>query len=249
MFYVYAHYKADDPTGDPFYIGKGKSKRELSNKRNPFWKNIVSKHGFISKRLAENLTEQEAWDLEISLISQYGKLSDGTGCLCNLANGGEGASGTVHTDKTKAKWSLAKKGKTWEEIYGVEQAQRMREQRKTTGRKPHTEETKKKMSASKKGQKNPMFGKSPSPEHSRNLSKAKIGKPSNTKGKKHSEIARQNYKKAAIIRASNPELRKKISESSMGKRDSKETKAKKSAAAKLREAKKKLLTTKEIKNE
>lgn len=53
--------------------------------------------------------------------------------------------------------------------------------------------------------------------------------------------------KAAIIRASNPEIRKKISEGNMGKKDSDETKAKKSQAAKLREATKKLLTIKEIK--
>jgi hypothetical protein len=247
MFYVYAHYKADDPTGVPFYIGKGKSLRELSNKRNQFWKNIVAKHGFISKKIAENLTEQEAWDLEKSLILTYGKLSDGTGCLCNIANGGEGASGTVHTENTKEKWSVAKKGKTWEEIYGVEQAQLIRAKRKLTGRKPHTEETKKKMAESKMGERNPMFRKSPTPEHSRKLSEAKIGKPSNTKGKQHSEKARQNYTTAAIIRASNPEIRKKISDSNMGKKDSEETKAKKSQAAKLREATKKLLTIKEIK--
>jgi len=247
MFYVYAHYKADDPTSVPFYIGKGKSLRELSTKRNQFWKNIVAKHGFISKKIAENLTEQEAWDLEKSLISTYGKLSDGTGYLCNIADGGEGASGTVHTKNTKEKWSVAKKGKTWEEIYGVEQAQLIRAKRKLTGRKPQTEETKKKISESKIGEKNPMFGKSLTPEHRRKLSKAKISKPSNTKGKQHSEKARQNYTKAAILRASNPEIRKKISDSNMGKKDSEETKAKKSQAAKLREATKKLLTIKEIK--
>ena len=69
----------------------------------------------------------------------------------NIADGGEGASGTTHTDETKAKWSIAKKGKTWEEIYGPEQAQKMREQRKITGRKPHSEETKKKISDALKG--------------------------------------------------------------------------------------------------
>ena len=242
MFYVYAHYKADSPDNDPFYIGKGKSLRDLSHKRNPHWKNIVAKHGFVSKRLAENLTEEQAWDLEKTLIKQYGKLSEGTGCLCNMANGGEGASGTIHSAETKSKWSIAKKGKTWEEIYGVEQAQRMREQRKITGRKPQSEETRRKISESKKGEKNPMYGKSLSLEHSRKLSEAKLGKPSNAKGKKYSEETRQNYKKAAIIRATNPAINEKISNSLKGIKRSEETKRKMAEAAKLREAKKKLST-------
>jgi hypothetical protein len=58
---------------------------------------------------------------------------------------------------------------------------------------------------------------------------------------------RQNYKKAAILRSSNSEIRKKISDSNIGKKDSEKTKAKKSQAAKLREAAKKLSTIKEIK--
>lgn len=239
MFYVYAHFKADDITGDPFYIGKGKNKRELSNRRNPLWKNIVAKHGFVSKRIAENLTEQEAWNLEKTLISQFGKLSEGTGCLCNMADGGEGASGAVHSNTTKEKWSAAKKGKTWEEIYGVEQAQRIREQRKITGRKPHSEETKKKMSLAKQGVNNPMYGKSPNDEHSKKLSEAKIGKPSNTKGKKFSETARQNMSVAAKLREADPVKRKKISNKLKGRSFSEETRKRMSEAAKLREAKKK----------
>ena len=242
MFYVYAHYRADSPDSNPFYIGKGKSLRDISHKRNPHWKNIVAKHGFISKRIAENLTEDEAWELEKTLIKQYGKLSEGTGCLCNLADGGEGASGTIHSAETKSKWSIAKKGKTWEEIYGVEQAQRIREQRKITGRKPQTDESRRKISESKKGKKNPMYGKSPSPEHSRKLSEAKIGKPSNSKGKKFSEIARQNMSKAAIIREADPVKKEKISKKLKGRTFTDETRMRMSEAAKLREAKKKLST-------
>ena len=242
MFYVYAHYKSDSPDSDPFYIGKGKSSRDSYHKRNPYWKNIVAKHGFVSKRIAENLTEQEAWELEKTLIKQYGKLTEGTGCLCNIADGGEGASGTIHSAETKAKWSVAKKGKTWEEIYGVEQAQRIREKRKITGRKPQTDEVRRKISESKKGKKNPMYGKSPSPEHSRKLSEAKIGKPSNSKGKKFSEIARQNMSKAAIIREADPVKKEKISKKLKGRTFTDETRMRMSEAAKLREAKKKLST-------
>ena len=239
MFYVYAHYKADDPTGNPFYIGKGKGSRELSHNRNPFWQNIVKKHGFISKRLHENLTEQEAWDIEINLINQFGKLTEGGGCLCNLADGGEGASGVKHSNTTKEKWSWAKKGKTWEEIYGPEKAAEIRAKRKLKKR-VQTEETRKKISESKKGEKNPMYGKSPSPEHSAKLSAARIGKPSNNKGKTASEESRQNYKKAAILRAARTDIYEKVSAKLTGIKRSEETRRKMSDAAKAREALKKL---------
>ena len=63
----------------PYYIGKGKNKRDASKYRNRFWKNIVKKHGFIVKRVRENLTEQEAWDLETELIKKYAKISKGSG--------------------------------------------------------------------------------------------------------------------------------------------------------------------------
>lgn len=242
MFYVYAHYRADDPEGLPFYIGKGKGSREHSHKRNPHWKNIVSKHGFIAKKIKENLTEQEAWDLEKVLIQQFGKLSDHTGCLCNLANGGEGASGTVHSDATKLKWSNSKKGKTWEEIYGIDGAAQIREKRKLTGRKPHSKETIEKIRQANSGSNSHMFGKKLSPETREKLSKARKGKPSPTKGKKYTEETRQNYKKAAIIREANPVRREQISKKLTGIKRSKETKRKMSEAAKLREAKKKLLS-------
>ena len=239
MYYVYAHYKADDPNGLPFYIGKGKNQRDLSQTRNQFWKNISTKHGFVSKRLHENLTEQEAWDIETALIEQYGKLSEGTGCLCNLSNGGEGASGVVHSVETKQKWSNAKKGKTWEEIYGIEQANKMREDRKKIKR-VHSVETREKMSASKKGENNPMFAKTFSDEHKEKLSEARIGKPSPTKGIKHSDKARQNYAKAAKIRVARADIYKKVSSKLTGITRSEETKKKMSSAAKAREALKKL---------
>ena len=241
MFFVYAHYKSDDQNGFPFYIGKGKNKRDLSTYRNRFWKNIANKHGYIVKRIKENLTEQQAWDLEKELIKSYGKLIDGTGCLCNISDGGEGAAGTIHSQETKDKWSKSKKGKTYEEIYGVEKAKFMRESRRksSTGR-IHSEETKKKLSIAKQGEKNPMFGKSPDDEHSKNLSNAKLGKPSNSKGKKYSEETRQNYKKAATLREADPAKRKKRSAKLTGIKRSEETRKKMAEAAILREAKKKL---------
>jgi hypothetical protein len=235
MFYVYAHYKADNPSGLPFYIGKGKGSRDVSLKRNKFWKSIVDKHGFIVKRLCENLTEQEAWDLESALIEQYGKLTEGTGSLCNFSNGGEGASGVVHSNETKKKWSDAKKGKTWEEIYGPLQSAAIRAKRKLKKR-IQTEETRKKISEAHTGK----IGKPHTTESKLKMSAGKTGKPSPVKGIKHTDKARQNYKQAAILRSTRKDIYDKVSSKLTGIKRSEETRRKMSEAAKAREALKRL---------
>jgi hypothetical protein len=233
MYFVYAHYKSDDQNGLPFYIGKGKNKRDLSTYRNRFWKNIANKHGYIVKRVKDNLTEEQAWDLEKELIKSYGKLIDGTGCLSNISDGGEGASGTIHSQETKNKWSEIKKGRSLSIEHKLAISNGLK------GRK-HSAETKKKLSDLKQGKKNPMFGKTFTQEHKNKLSKNMIGKPGRTKGKKLSEKARQNMSKAAIIRAKDTSISQKISIKLKGIKRSEETRKKMAEAAKLREAKKKL---------
>lgn len=73
-FYVYAWLRKD---GTPYYIGKGKGSRAYRNK-----KAKVS-------ILHENLTEKEAWDLEIELIAKFKRKADG-GILINKTLGGNG---------------------------------------------------------------------------------------------------------------------------------------------------------------
>jgi len=69
----------------------GSKKRNLKIKViHKLWKNGLS---VIKIKFAENLTEQEALDLEMELIALYGRRSNGTGILCNLTDGGEGPSG------------------------------------------------------------------------------------------------------------------------------------------------------------
>ena len=90
-YYVYEHATED---GDVYYIGKGKGNRAWSKEgRNDFWRKKALKHGMAVSIVEDGLTEQEAFDLEVSLISHYGRRDNGTGCLVNLTDGGEGASG------------------------------------------------------------------------------------------------------------------------------------------------------------
>lgn len=84
MAYVYGHYKAD--TGELFYIGKGNGKRAWEHRsRNPHWKAIVNKHGLSVKILEDNLTDEQAYQKEKSLVEEIG--------LDNLSNMTEGGIG------------------------------------------------------------------------------------------------------------------------------------------------------------
>jgi len=92
MFYVYLHIRNDD--GSPFYVGKGYGNRYKQRDRvNKHWKNIVNKYGFDIILLEQDLSEPEAFELEKYWIKRIGRISDKTGSLVNITNGGDGASG------------------------------------------------------------------------------------------------------------------------------------------------------------
>jgi hypothetical protein len=85
-FYVYAHYSSEGDIS-PFYIGKGKGNRAYNTNRSELWKEKASE-GFVVKILKDNLTEPEAYDLEIKLIKLYGRVLYENGTLVNIAPGG-----------------------------------------------------------------------------------------------------------------------------------------------------------------
>jgi len=148
MFYTYSHQKIDD--GKIFYIGKGQGNRAFSeNRRNKYWKSIVAKHGFLAEILAVWKTEKEALDHEKLLISCF---KDMGYKLANLTDGGEGSAGLKQSEETKAKRSIALKGRKRpiEEMVNAWKA--------NTGRIP-TEATRIKLSLSKKGKVSSFKGK------------------------------------------------------------------------------------------
>ena len=85
MYYVYVHTRLKDDS--IFYVGKGKGDRlNTKTQRNDYWNNIVKKDGgFVAKVVKDNLTNEEACELEKKMITEIG--------LDNLANLAEGGSG------------------------------------------------------------------------------------------------------------------------------------------------------------
>lgn len=96
---VYAHLTSD--TDELFYIGKGKARRPFTkHNRNLHWHRIVNKHGFTVKLLAQNLSEDEAFNLEQNLIIKYKAENL---CKANYVDGGRGIPGYKHTEETRKK--------------------------------------------------------------------------------------------------------------------------------------------------
>lgn len=106
-FYVYLHKRATD--GKVFYVGKGTRYRATAKHgRSEFWKNIVAKHGLVVEYAQRGMQEWWAFELEQELISMYGREN-----LCNLTDGGEGASGCVASDGTKLKLAAMRWTPEW----------------------------------------------------------------------------------------------------------------------------------------
>lgn len=114
--YVYRHRRLD--TNEVFYIGKGsvyqsvKSRKSYKKRysrafsrgsRNIWWNNIVNKANYSVEIVSKNLTEEEAFELEVFLIGLYGRKDLELGTLVNITDGGEGTSGHKLTkERTEA---------------------------------------------------------------------------------------------------------------------------------------------------
>jgi hypothetical protein len=96
IYYVYQYLREDQT---PYYIGKGSTNRINEGHALP----IPIKERRVM--IAENLSEQAAFDLEIELIAKYGRKDLGTGILRNLTDGGDGASGYRYTEERKQAYS------------------------------------------------------------------------------------------------------------------------------------------------
>lgn len=174
-FYVYAYFELGSDT--PFYIGKGTGKRAYDHLSSWYLKGKKTLfHNKIRKMLRdgshpcvrilhEDLTEDEALKTEMDLIAKYGRRDNGTGCLCNVTDGGEGMSGHVASAETRAKMSAKRRGRVFsaEHRAKLSEAARVRSvSREHLARmtaallsKPVSEETRRKRSEATRGRAKP----------------------------------------------------------------------------------------------
>lgn len=104
QFYTYLHCKQN---GDPFYVGKGCDGRshDFNKGRNKHHKHIIAKHGKenIEVIVLPSLSEDHSLEEERILIRFFGRQDIGMGCLVNMTDGGEGMSGNIPSEETRAK--------------------------------------------------------------------------------------------------------------------------------------------------
>lgn len=170
-FYVYQLRLANSE--HPFYIGKGVGTRCNSHLKYFSLKSINRKNGIIKsakakgievkvEKLHENLAENDALEIEKTLISRYGRLDKGTGILANMTDGGDGVRGNngalnsmygrKHREESKALMSKSKVGRTQTDEHRAKNAAaKMGEQNSFFG-KTHTEETRLLISQKRTGQ-------------------------------------------------------------------------------------------------
>lgn len=173
-FYVYFHITAD--TKEVFYVGKGSGYRAKRIKgRNKLWNNIVQKHGYEIEYPHNNISEEEAFELEIFYIKTFGRRDINLGTLANLTDGGEGASGHILSQEHKNKISEKLKGR----IFSEEHIKRNIDSKKG---KPRSIETCEKLRLYRKGKKS-------SDETKIKISKAGIGRKHSEETKKKISIS------------------------------------------------------------
>jgi group I intron endonuclease len=212
-YYAYIHRK---PNGIPFYVGKGTLRRANSLKqRNPYYLATVKKYGVenIVVNSFECNSEEDAFELEMFLIEC---LKESGIKLTNCTNGGEGASGYVHSEEVRAKMSAISKRRIYKP-HSIETIAKIKESNKgkvrsaetrarismaVKGRicKPFSEERKANMSiaAKKRGVSEACRaaaimkkrGSVLSEEHKAKMANGLKGKPAWNKGKTMSEETR-----------------------------------------------------------
>lgn len=199
MAYVYRHIRLDK--NQPFYIGVGSDKyyqrAKSKDYRNDHWNNIITKTNYSIEIILDGLEREEAYNKEMEFISIYGRIDNGTGCLVNWTDGGEGIRNV--SAETRKKMSGPKPNMVGKNTgsdnhnFGKPLPEHVRKQisQTLTGKK-HSEETKKKMSISSKG-------KIISEETRKRMSACKIGNKGNS-GKTFSDEWRAKISAAKRLR-------------------------------------------------
>lgn len=236
-FFIYAYldirkpgqYNYDNVTFDyePIYIGKGKDDRHLAHIRKAkallsrgetsnrlFIRKLCSMltKGFVPTivKVGECMDEQSAFLMETKLIKSIGRYADETGTLLNIAEGGSGGITWVGENPFK--------GKSLEELHGLEVAHQMKSRLSETAKLRVGEAN---PNYGNTGEKNPLFGKKTRPrtaEEKDRLSKLTKAYLDSLSKKEYDLI----YQKAIDAKAAIPdevkqEWYRKISEAGKGR--------------------------------
>lgn len=171
----------DESKGQPFYIGKGQNCRFKEHRKeaerllhrpgrkqykisiiHSLWKQGLD---FEEEIYLDNLSEEDAFALEMAAIEQYGRKDNGTGILANLTDGGEGQTGYITSEETKEKLRQAQLGKKLPPL-SSETKERIRQ---ANLKENLSEETLEKRSKA-------LLGRKLTPEHIEKMRQANIGK-------------------------------------------------------------------------
>jgi group I intron endonuclease len=236
MAIVYEHLRND--TNEVFYVGIGEYEKRAYCKynRNPYWHNIVNKHGYTINIIHTDISWKDACEIEKELIAKYGRKNLGLGNLVNCTDGGDGILGLVHSEETRQKMSEARKGEK-NHMFGKTHSEETRQKLSEAGRgekhrmfgkthseetrnkiseaqkgKTHSKESRQKMSEARKGEKHYLFGKTHSKESRQKISEAQKGEKNHMFGKTHSEETRNKISEAQKGKTHSEETKQKISE-------------------------------------
>jgi hypothetical protein len=176
MYYVYSYLREDL---SPYYIGKGTRSRAYASANHRIKAPKEKERIHILK---DNLTEEEAYDLEKLYIKMFGRVDLGTGILRNLSDGGEGPTGYKTTPEQRRKIALSRMGEK-HPLYGVSPSEETREKQRQALRGRFV------------GEKNPMYGKKISEEHRQHLRNLHTGVPKTEEQKRKMSIAAKGKKK------------------------------------------------------
>jgi hypothetical protein len=116
--YIYLLFREN---GAPFYVGKGRGKRESGHEGEARNGHTATRHDIVRDmmargleipkvRLHEDLTNSVANVYERALIAAIGRADKGLGPLANLTDGGDGTSGHRRTREAIAKTAAARRG-------------------------------------------------------------------------------------------------------------------------------------------
>jgi hypothetical protein len=107
MAIVYQHKTIKD--GTIFYVGIGtKINRAYDfNNRGKFWKDFTKNHEFEVEIIHENITYDEAKEIEKALILKLGRRDRNNGNLVNQTDGGDGTLGVIRIFSDSAKLKIS----------------------------------------------------------------------------------------------------------------------------------------------